>query len=196
MALKQISESVYELALGNKVYRVVFSIGVKDLLFRAISDSYSKYLLGHPEASLIPQEHKAKYFELNQQLSTADKNRSEELQAELKDLIQEILIVGQQESERQQDKVERNMRAALDEIKYSLWSILLTQRTLEGQISEYVSPERVKHSEEFASDEALEDLTKLFDASFARVQQAVKKSLEMSQRVQDLSEIASQSLTP
>lgn len=194
MALKQVSESVFELTLGSKAYRVVFSIGVKDLLFRAISDSYTKYLIAHPEASLIPSDLRVKYFELSQR--SKDPDAAESTERELKELIQEILEVGQAESERHADRLERNMRAALDDIKYHIWSILLTQRSLEGQITEYVSPERVQHSEEFASGEALEDLTKLFDMSFDKIQQAVKKSQQMSQRVQEVAKSLLPSSTP
>jgi len=198
MALTRVSETVYELTHKDKSYRIVFSLGVKDLLFRAISDSYSRFLVEHPEEGLIPQEFRAKYFKLAGELEALgeeDDAAAKAISDQMTGLIEEIMVVGQKVAVEQEDKLLKNMYSALDAIKYRVWSILLTQRSTEGQITEYISPERVQNAEEFSTDEMLDDLTKLFDLAFVQVQGALKKTQAMAKSLSQMGRTLLQSTT-
>lgn len=186
--LVQRSDGAYELTVADKVYLVRFSVGVKELIFQKVVETYAGFLRdGSDEFDPLSSSKKNKLIELYTKYADA-KSLDEQKAAreEIDDLVA-AMFSDAQAREAATAKVEQQMAAMLSDLHYQVCSVLLTQRDMEGRITEYVSPSRIKFSGEFDQHEkALQELrTKAFDTINETVKKTEKVSEDLAQVLRD-----------
>lgn len=183
--LEKINESTWELTLGDEVFTIFLSLGLKDELFSLVSKLYSKYLVKHPEHLLVPDEVKEKLYDYTKRFEEAEtEDEKKEAYDRLVSLRNEVVdIMTIKMKERSLDVV-NTMLKAIEEFKYEVWALLLTTRDLEGRVVKRMTVNKLKNSPLFGSKEAEDDLETLLQWVIDIVEERLKKSLQVKEALE------------
>ena len=184
MALKKAGKNEYELAVGQKVYRVKFSMGVKDRLVELVVSNYARHLDGNMLSGLVPRDMTAQIMDVYERLlkSETDEERVA-IQTELQDIVS-VFTEDHEVAQRTQLIFQKRLLQLSDALKYEVWSELLTQRNMEGAVTEYVSPDRIKDGGEF--DDCVDELLDLLTVAYTVIEETLKKTSEMTAKTGSL----------
>ena len=184
MALKKAGKNEYELAVGQKVYRVKFSMGVKDRLVELVVSNYARHLDGNMLSGLVPRDMTAQIMDVYERLlkSETDEERVA-IQTELQDIVS-VFTEDHEVAQRTQLIFQKRLLQLSDALKYEVWSELLTQRNMEGVVTEYVSPDRIKDGGEF--DDCVDELLDLLTVAYTVIEETLKKTSEMTAKTGSL----------
>lgn len=180
------TDGAYELLAADKVYLIRFSVGVKELIFQKVVEVYAKFLENNAD-EVDPMTARSRnqlvgfYTEYMQE---EDPVRREAIKKQIEQLMQDAFTGAPSTEDRIQAKLEQKMSELLNSLHFEVCSLLLTQRDMEGRVTEYVSPNRIKFSGEFDACQA--ELDELRTKAFDYLNEVVKKSQKISQELTGL----------
>ena len=178
--LKQVGKNEYELATKDKIYRIKFSLGVKDRLVNLVVGNYTKQISNDPFSGLVPAEVHSRMIDcFDRLLKCEDDDERAEVQAELNALLQSM--TGDSDvNQTMQLMLQKRLIALSENLKYEIWSELLTQRDMEGIVKDYISPARIKDGGEF--DEVEDQLLDLLAFAYEIIEGTLKKTYDLSEK--------------
>lgn len=173
--LKKISKSKYTLKIGRRTHEIVFSIGLKRLLFERIIEGYFDGMM----VEGLSDEAKVELEKLQLQLIDAE---GKEEQAKVEKKIK-LLYLGNMRLTGE-GKVQERIYKTIGDIYSEILAILLTERNNVGEIVKEVTATEVEFSPEYAE---LEDsLHELVGIVFDIFEETAKKNEKMIERVKGI----------
>lgn len=181
------SDTSYELKVGDKKYRIAFTLGMKDELYRIISGVYATANAVNQVGVVVPDEMKLPYLSaMQRQKEAAEPDEIEQLAKEAADAYGAILRYIQDETLRQSGLVRDAVLDSIRQFKYDVWAFLLTKRNLEGEPVDEVTPNQLKTEELWSSEEAESSLEELLGVVLSMVDERLKKTLATAKRLKEI----------
>lgn len=186
--LRKISSNKFEMSIEGEVFQITFSMGTKDLLFRTISDCYSKISVNN-SPQLISEESRKKYLDLvTERTQLTDLEEINQISEEIAEMYKAIVEEAERTTIEKQEEMKSLLISSITEFKYDVWALLLTQRDVDGKVVRLVTKKELQTEPKYSDVET--ELEELLTIVIAIVDDRVKKTLGTVRSLQEVTERA------